>query len=50
MSTPIELPELNLSNADWIDIRYYNSGNYFSLARGYHSLRIIISNVTLYSL
>lgn len=50
MSTPIALPELNLSNADWIEIRYYNGGNYFSLARGYHSLRIIISDVTLYSL
>lgn len=50
MSTPISLPDLNLSNAEWIEIRYYNNGNYFSLARGYHSLQIIISDVMLYSL
>lgn len=50
MTAPIELPEINLSHADWIEIRYYNGENYFSLAGGYHSLRIIISNVILYSL
>lgn len=48
MSIPIELPELNLSGADWIEIRYYNKENYFSLS--YHSLQIIISDIMLYSL
>lgn len=50
MSTPISLPDLNISNADWIEIRYYNKENYYSLADRYHSLQIIISDVTLYSL
>ena len=29
-------------------LKYYNNGEYFSLGGGYHSLRVIISDVTLY--
>ena len=47
--SPIEIPELTLSNAESLEIRYYNNGTYFSLAGGYHSLRIIITNVVVYS-
>lgn len=50
MTTPIELSGLKWTNADWIEIRYYNNGNYFSIAGGYHSLNIIIADVTVYSL
>lgn len=47
--SPIQIPELNLNNAESLEIRYYNNGTYFSLAGGYHSLRIIIANVVAYS-
>lgn len=48
-TSPINIPEINLSDSEWLEIRYYNNGDYFSLAGGYHSLRIILSNFMLYS-
>lgn len=47
--SPIPIPELALSNAESLEIRYYNHGTYFSLAGGYHSLRIIITDAVVYS-
>lgn len=49
MTVPIVLPELNFSSADLIEIRYYNGGDYFSIIDGYLSLKIIISDVVLYT-
>lgn len=48
-TSPIKIPEINLSKAEWLEIRYYNDENYFSLAGGYHSLKTIISNVKIYN-
>lgn len=47
--SPIEVPDLSLSDAEWLEIRYYNKANYFSLANGYHSLKVILSNFMVYS-
>ena len=47
-TSQIEIPELNIEDSEWIEIRYYNDGEYYSLAEGYHSLKIIVSDVTLY--
>ena len=48
-TSPIEIPEIDLSNSEWLEIRYYNNGNYYSLANGNLSLRIIISDVMIYN-
>ncbi len=48
-TSPIKIPKISLSKAEWLEIRYYNDENYYSLAGGYHSLRIIITNVKLYN-
>lgn len=48
-TSQIEIPEINIQNSEWLEIRYYNDENYFNLAGGYHSLRTIVSNVTLYN-
>lgn len=47
-TSQIEIPELNIKDSEWIEIRYYSNGDYYSLAEGYHSLQIIISDMTLY--
>lgn len=47
-TSSIEIPELNLKGSEWLEIRYYNNGEYYSLAKGYHSLKIILANVMLY--
>lgn len=49
MTSPEETPELDLTDADWLEIRYYNNGEYYSLAMGYHSLEVILSDFYLYS-
>lgn len=49
MSSPISFSEIDISNADWLEIRYYNNGEYFNLAQGYHSLNIILSDILLYT-
>lgn len=46
--SPVEINDLDLSDAEWLEIRYYNDGTYFSLAGGYHSLEIIVANGMLY--
>lgn len=48
-TSQIEVPELNITDAEWLEIRYYNNGEYYSLAGGYHSLRVIIADVMIYS-
>lgn len=50
VTSPIEPPPINITDAEWLEIRYYNNGEYFSLAGGYHSLEIILSNFMLYSM
>ena len=47
-TSQIEIPEINIKDSEWLEIRYYNNGEYFILGGGYHSLRVIISDVTLY--
>lgn len=49
MTSTEEIPELDLRDAEWLEIRYYNNGEYWNLAAGYHSLRVIISDVMIYS-
>lgn len=49
MTSTEEIPELDLTDAEWMEIRYYNNGEYWNLTAGYHSLRIIISDVMIYS-
>ena len=47
--SPVDVPEIDLSDAEWLEIRYYNNGDYFSIAGGYHSLRVLLSDFMLYS-
>lgn len=49
ITSPIDIPEVNLKNADWLEIRYYNNGDYFSLAGGYHSLEVLLADFMVYS-
>lgn len=49
MTNPIVIPEINLTDAEWLEIRYYNNGEYYSLAGGYHSLEVVLSNFVVYS-
>ena len=49
MTSPVSIPEIDLSGAEWLEIRFYNNGNYFSLAGGYHSLRVIVADTMIYS-
>lgn len=49
MTSPIDIPEVNISDTDWLEIRCYNNGDYYSLAGGYHSLEILLSDFMLYS-
>lgn len=48
-TSAIEIPEINITDSEWLEIRYYNNENYFSLAGGYHSLRVIIADVMIYN-
>lgn len=50
VTSVIEIPTINVNDVEWLEIRYYNNGDYYSLARGYHSLEIILSNFMLYSI
>lgn len=47
ISEPIPLPELNVSDADFLEIRYYNNNFYYNF--GYHSLQMLIYDGVLYS-
>ena len=47
--SPVDVPEIDLGDAEWLEIRYYNNGDYFSIAGGYHSLRVLLSDFMLYS-
>lgn len=49
MTSTEEIPELDITDAEWLEIRYYNNSEYWSLAAGYHSLRVIISDVMIYN-
>lgn len=46
-TSTIEVPDLDISNAEWLEIRYYNNGEYWNMMAGYHSLRVIISNAMI---
>lgn len=48
-TSTIEIPELEINDSEWLEIRYHNSGDYFSLAGGYHSLRVIIADIMAYN-
>lgn len=50
MTSPVTIPEIKLTDAEWLEIRYYNNGEYWSLAAGYHSLRIILADGTIYKI
>lgn len=45
----IPLNDLDIENSEWVEIRFYSSDDYFSLAEGYHSLSIILSDFELYN-
>lgn len=49
MTSPITIPEIDLKDSDWVEIRYYNNGEYFNLTAGYHSLEVLLSDFMLYS-
>lgn len=49
ITSQINISEVDISDSEWLEIRYYNNGDYYSLAGGYHSLRIIVSDVILYT-
>lgn len=49
MTSTIDIPEIDLTDSEWLEIRYYNNGEYSSLAAGYHSLRVIVSDIMIYS-
>lgn len=49
MTSTIEIPRIDLTDSEWLEIRYYNNGEYWNLAAGYHSLRVIVSDVMIYS-
>lgn len=48
MISTVDIPEVDLTDSEWLEIRYYNNGEYFSLAAGYHSLRVLISDIAIY--
>ena len=48
-TSQIQIPELNIGDSEWLEIRYYNNGKYLTFAGEAHSLRVIISGVTLYT-
>lgn len=41
---PIEIEDLDIGNCEFIEIRYYNNGEYWNLAQGNHSLKILIAD------
>lgn len=41
---PILIEDLDVKNCEFLEIRYYNNGEYWNLAQGNHSLRILIAN------
>lgn len=43
----IEIPELNINNCDWLEIRYCDNSNYYSFY--YRSLVVILSDFSLYA-
>lgn len=49
VTTQIKIPELNIKDSEWFEIRYYNNGEYYNLMEGYHSLSIILSDIMLYT-
>lgn len=48
MTSPISISEINLAGAEWLEIRFYNNGDYYSLAGGYHSLNVILADTIIY--
>lgn len=49
MTSPIKIPEISISSSEWLEIRYYNNGEYWNMMAGYHSLRVIISDVMVFN-
>ena len=45
----IELNDLDIENSEWVEIRFYSSDDYCSLASGYHSLDVILSGFKVYN-
>lgn len=48
-SSQIIIEDLNIAGADWLEIRYYNNGEYWNLTQGNHSLEIILAEAVLYN-
>lgn len=46
--SPVAIEDIDVSDAEWLEIRYYNNGEYWNLAAGYHSLEIIVSEGMLF--
>lgn len=46
---PIDIEDLDIGNCEFIEIRYYNNGEYWNLAQGNHSLRVLIANGSVYN-
>ena len=48
-TAPIKLSDIPIGHAEWVEIRYYNNGEYWSLAGGNHSLQILVADFMLYN-
>lgn len=49
LTIPQKINDLKIDNAEWIEIRYYNAGEYWNLSGGNHSLRILITDGMVYN-
>jgi len=49
ITNPIKVEDISIKNAEWLEIRYYNKENYYSMAYGYGSLKIIIADGIVYN-
>lgn len=48
LMTPVVIEDIDVSGIEWLEIRYFNNDEYFSIAGGFHSLEIIVSGGMLY--
>lgn len=46
---PIAIEDLKVNDCDFLEICYYNNGEYWNLTEGYHSLRILIADGIVYN-
>lgn len=47
-TSTVGFDNIDISEAEWLQIRYYNQSEYFNLAQGYHSLEVLLSDFQLY--